>query len=124
MKNFSFCKKRCTTTKKSALSPYVPTKLAFHSILRPEDDIISNCGPNVKKTGSFDYLVQFIDEEDVVNSLDFDCGITFFPETPTKNRQTNRERNYNSRSREKPNGFPATINRSVLLMNSITVKSF
>ena len=34
---------------KSVLSPYDPTKLAIHYILRPEDDIISNCGPNVKR---------------------------------------------------------------------------
>ena len=39
---------------KSVLSPYDPTKLAIHSILRPEDDLISNCGPNLKKTVSFD----------------------------------------------------------------------
>ena len=45
---------------KSVLSPYDPTKLAVHSILRPEDDLISNCGPNLKTTASFD---------DVVNSL-------------------------------------------------------
>ena len=31
---------------KSVLSSYEPTKLAIHSILRPEDDLISNCGPN------------------------------------------------------------------------------
>ena len=109
---------------KSALSPYVPTKLVIQFILRPEDDIISNCGRNVRKTVSFDNLVQFIDEEDIVTYVDFDCGNTFFPETPTKIRQTNRERNYIFRSCEKPNGFPATINRSVLLMSSITVISF
>ena len=34
--------------------------------------------------------------------VDFDCGITFLPETPTKISQINRERNYNSRSCEKP----------------------
>ncbi len=37
---------------KSVLSPYDPTKLAIHSILRPEDDPISICGPKVKKTVS------------------------------------------------------------------------
>ena len=34
--------------KKSVLSPYDPTKLAIHSILRPEDDLTSNCGTNVE----------------------------------------------------------------------------
>ena len=34
---------------KSGLSPYDPTKLAIHSILRPEDDLISNCGPRMSE---------------------------------------------------------------------------
>ena len=57
---------------KSVLSPYDPTKLAIHSILRPEDDLISNCGPNVKKTVSFDDVVHFIDKENMVTYVDFD----------------------------------------------------
>ena len=93
--------------KKSGLSPYDPTKLAIYSILRPEDDLISNCGPNVKKTVSFDDVVQFIDEENLVTYVDFDCGITFLPETPAKIRQINRERNYISRSCEKPQCNPS-----------------
>ena len=70
--------------KKSVFFPYDPTKLAIHSILRPEDDLISNCGSNVKKTVSFDDDVHFIDEEIMALYVDCDCGITFFPETPTK----------------------------------------
>ena len=92
---------------KSELSPYDPTKLAIHSILRPEDDLISNYGPNVKKTVSFDDVVHFIDEENIVTFVDFDCGFTFFPETATKIRQNNRERNYISRSCEKPQYIPS-----------------
>ena len=84
-----------------------PTKLAIHSFLRPEDDLISNCGPNVKKTISFNDVVHFIDEENMVSYVYFDCGITFFPETPTKIRQINRERNYISRSCEKPQCIPS-----------------
>ena len=87
---------------KPVLSLYDPTKLAIHSILRPEDDIISNCGPNLKKTVSFDAVVNFIDEENMVTFVDFDYGFTFFSETPTKIRQINRERNYISRPFEKP----------------------
>ena len=87
---------------KSGLSPYDPTKLAIHSIFRPEDELISNCGPNVKKTVSFDSIVNFIDEKDMVTYVDFDCGITFLPGTPTKIRQINREGNHISRSCEKP----------------------
>ena len=92
---------------KSVLSPYDPTKFAIHSILRPEDDIISNCGPSLKQTVSFDDVVHFIDEENMVTYVDFDCSITFFPETPTKIRQINRERNYISRSCEKPQCIPS-----------------
>ena len=87
---------------KSGLSPYDPTKLAIHSFLRPEDDLVSNYGHNViKKTVSFDDVVHFIDEENIVTYVDFDYDITFLPETPTKTRQINRERNYISRSCEK-----------------------
>ena len=84
------------------LSPYHPTKHAIRSILRPEDDLISNFGPNVKKTVSFDNVVHFIDEENMVTLVDFDCGITFFPETPKKIRHINRQRDYISRYCEKP----------------------
>ena len=87
---------------KYVISLYDPTKIAIHSILRPEDDLISNCGPDVKKTVSFDDVVHFIDEENMVIYVDFDCGITFLPENLTKIRQINRERNYISRSCEKP----------------------
>ena len=65
---------------KSGLSPYDPTKLAIHSILRLEGDLISNCGPNVRKTVSFDEVVHFIDEENIVTYVDFDFGITFYCE--------------------------------------------
>ena len=92
---------------KPVLSPYDPKKLAIHSILRREDDLISNCGPNLKKTVSFDDVVHFIDEENMMTFVDFDCGITFFPETPTKIRHINRERNYISRPCEKPQCIPS-----------------
>ena len=51
--------------------------------------------------------MHFIDEENIVTYVDFDCGITFLPETPTKIRQINRERNYISRSCEKPQCIPS-----------------
>ena len=92
---------------KTQVSLYDPTKLAIYSILRPEDDLISNCGQNFKKTVSSDDIVHFIDEEDIVDYEDFDCAITFYPETPTKIRQINRERNYISRSCEKSKCIPS-----------------
>ena len=92
---------------KSGFSRYDPTKLAIHSILRPEENLISNCGPNVRKMVSFDDVVHFIDKENIVTYVNFDCGITFLPETPTKIKQINRERNYNSRSCGKPQFIPS-----------------
>ena len=68
---------------KTQISPYDPTKLAFHSFLRLEDDLISKCGQDFKTTISFDDIVHFIDEDNIVIYVDFDCGLTLYPETPT-----------------------------------------
>ena len=89
------------------VSLYDPTKLAIHFILRPEDDLISKCGQNFKKTVSFDGIVHFSDEENIVTYVDFHSGFPFYPKTPTKMRQMNRERNYISRSCEKPKCIPS-----------------
>ena len=91
---------------KTEVSTYDPTKLAIHSILRPEDDLISNCGQNFEKTGPFDNIVHLIDVGDIVTYEDLDCGITFNPETPTKVREIKREWNYISRSCEKSKCIP------------------
>ena len=61
----------------------------------------------LKKNVSFDDVVHFIDEENMVTYVDFDCGITFFPENPTKCCQINREQNYISRFCEKPHCIPS-----------------
>ena len=92
---------------KTQVFPYDPTKLAIHSILRPEDDLLSNYGENFKKTVSFDDIVHFIDEEDIVTYEDFDCGNTFYPETPTKISQINRVGNYISTSCGKSKWIPS-----------------
>ena len=94
---------------KSQVSPYDPTKLAIHSIWRPEDDLISNCSQNFKKTVSFDDIVHFIDDEDIVTYDDFDFGFTFYPETSTKIKEINSERNYISKSCEKSKCIPSFI---------------
>ena len=86
---------------KSVLSPYNPTKPAIHSVSRPENDFVSNCGPNDKKIVSFDDVVHLIDEDNMVTYVDFDCGIMFFPESSTNIRQFSREKYYISRSCEK-----------------------
>ena len=92
---------------KTQVYPYDRTKLAIHSFLRPEDDLISNCGPNFREIVSFDDIVHFIDKEDIVTYEDLDCGITFYPETTTKIRQIMRERNYISRSCKKSKCIPS-----------------
>ena len=92
---------------KTQISPYDPTKFPIHSILRPEDDLKSNYGQNFKKAVPFDDIVQFIDEENIVTYEDLDCGITFYPESPTKIRSIYRERKDFSRSCEKPKCIPS-----------------
>ena len=93
---------------KSVLSPYDPTKLAIHSIC-VRMMILYQIVVRIwkKKTVSFDDVVHFIYKENMVTFVYFDCGITFFPETPTKIRQMKRERNYISRSCDKPQCIPS-----------------
>ena len=109
---------------KSVLSPYDPTKLAIHSFLRPKDDLLSNCGPKVKKTVPFDDVVHFIDEENMMTYVDFDFSITSFPETPTKSDRSNENGITFPDPVKNPNAFLATINIAVLLMSSIALISF
>ena len=63
-----------------------PTKLAIYSILRPEANLVSNYGHIFKRTVSFEDIVHFIDKKNIVTYVDFDCGVTFQLETPTKIR--------------------------------------
>ena len=99
--------KRCTTRLKTKVFPYHPTKLAIHSLLRSEADPISKCGLIPKETIPFDDILQFIDEENIVTYVEVGCGITFYPEVPTKNGQTNGQRENVSRSCEKPKCIPS-----------------
>ena len=78
---------------KTQVSQYDPTKHSNHSIFRPEDDLLSKCDQNSKKAVSFDNISHLIHKENIETYLDFDCGITFQPEAPTKVRQNNCERN-------------------------------
>ena len=99
---------------KTQVSPYDPTKLAIHSILRPEDDLISNCGPSVKKTVSFDDVLHFIDKENMVTYADFDCGITFSLKLLQKSDRSTENGITIPCPVKNPNAFPATINIPVL----------
>ena len=98
--------------KKTQVSPHVPTKLATHSIWRLEDNLLSNFGHIFTKTFSFDEIVHFSDEENIVTYVDFDCGFPCIPETCTKIGPNNRERNYISRSCEKPEFSPSDDQRN------------
>ena len=109
---------------KSVLSPYDPTKLAIHSILRPEDDLISKCCPTLKKAVSFDDVVHFIDEENMVTFVDFDCGIRSSLKLLQKSdRSTENGITFPGPVKNR-NAFPAMINIPVLLMSSIALISF
>ena len=48
---------------KTQVFPHDPTELAIYSILRPEDDLVANCGHSFKKIVSFDDIVHFIDKK-------------------------------------------------------------
>ena len=93
--------------KKTQVSLFDSRKLAIHFILRPEDDLVSNCGHNFKKIVSFNAIVHSIHVETIVTYVDLGCGIAFYTETPTKIRQINRERNSISRSCENPKCIPS-----------------
>ena len=73
---------------------------------------------------SFDDVVHFIDEENMVIYLNFDCGITLFPETPTKIIQINRERNYFSRSCEERQCTPSNDQHTCSLDKQLISKIF
>ena len=99
---------------KSVLSPYGPTKLAIHSIFCVRKMILYLIVFRIwkKKSVSFDVVVHFIDEENMVTYVDFDCGIKFFPGNPTNFRQINWDQNCYSRSCEKPQCIPS-INQQI-----------
>ena len=69
---------------KTQVSPQEPTKLAIHSILQQEEDLIPNIGQNFKNTVSFDDILHFIDKENIVSFLNIDCGFHFDSGIPTK----------------------------------------
>ena len=92
---------------KTQVSPNDATKLAILSILRAEDDLISGFGQKFRRTVSFDDFVHLIDDENIMNYVDLDFGITIYPKKPTKFKKIIREHNYSSRSSEKPICIPS-----------------
>ena len=99
------CQKRSTfpfagryvQVQKIQVCPYDPTKLASRRW-----SFIKMWSEFQQKTVAFDDIVNFIVEKNIVTYVDFDCGFTFYPETTTKIRHINRERNCFSGACEKP----------------------
>ena len=71
------------------VSLYDPAKNVIHSNLRPEGDPIPNCRHNCESIVSFDDIVHFNDEKIILTYVDFDCGVTFYLETPRKTKHIN-----------------------------------
>ena len=92
---------------KTQVSPCDPTKIAIYSILRPEDDLISNCGVTFKKHCNFWWQCAPHWQGEHRNLWKFGLRITFYTKTPTEIGQINRKRNYISRCCEKLNSIPS-----------------
>ena len=108
---------------KSIFSPYDPTKLAICSVLRLEDDLISNCGPDVKKTVSIDDVVHFIDEGNMMTYGSVVVLRSSLKLLQKSHRSTEKGSTFPDPV-ENPNVFPATINIRSLLMSRIALISF
>ena len=93
-------------------SPYDPTKFVNCFILRPKAVLASNCCQKFKKTVPFDDNVPFIDEENTLTSVAFDCGKSFYPEAPTDVGHINRERENVSKSYERCKCIPSNDQHS------------
>ena len=109
---------------KTHVSPYDLTKLAIHSFLRSKDDIIPNCLQTLKKTVSFDEILQIIDEENIVFYANFVCGITFYLKLLQKSDRSTENVITFPDPVKNPSAFPAMINITALLMSSIAPKFF
>ena len=76
LKNVSPLHKAIFNYNKNQETPYDPTNLEFDSILRPEVEPMRKCGANSNMIVSFDGMVRFIDEENILTYVDFDRGFT------------------------------------------------
>ena len=90
LNNFSLCTKRCAITKKSKFLLMILQSLQF-ILFCVRKMMLHQVVVRMSKNCVFDNVVHFIDEENMVTYVDFDCGITFFPETPTKITQINQD---------------------------------
>ena len=109
---FLFCKKRCKTT----INPYslLMVLQSLQGILFCIRKMILYQIVVRMSTISFDDVVHFIDEGNIVTYVDFDCDITFFPETRTKSDRSTEKGTTFPDPMKNPSAFPAPINRSVI----------
>ena len=122
LNNFSFRRKRCATkkNKKSLLMVLkslqiilicVPKMVLYQIVVRISKVLFLSmtlCISIMTRTRDF---------------VDFDCGITFYPETPAKSDKSTENGIIFPDLVKNPSAFPATINTTVLLMNCIPLIS-
>ena len=69
-------------------------------------------------------MVLFIDGESILTYVDFDCGITFYPETSRKVKDINRERKAIHDTVKIPSASQVTINLTVFFDGEHTSNVF
>ena len=95
------------------VSRYEPTKLAYHFILRPKNDLILTSGQNFEKSKSFDDIMHLIVDENIVTYEDFGCGITLCSGTPKKSGRSTENGITIPDPVKKPTAFPVPIKITV-----------
>ena len=75
-----------------------------------------------QKTTSFEDIAHFIDEENIVTYVDFDCCNTFYPKAASKIWHINRERKNICRSYKKPIRIPIDDLNSCSIVEERTSK--
>ena len=108
---------RSTTTTQPKTLLMILQSLQF-IFLRPEADLISNCGHTFKKMVSLDHTVQFIDEKNFVTYVDFDFGINFYPESSTNSERSTENGKTILDPVKNPNASQETINITVLYIRT------
>ena len=78
----------------------------------------------LQKTVPFDEKVHLIDGNQTITYVECDCGITFFPLARTKVNLIKRERNILPDPVKTQSSSRVRINKTVLLMKSITLSFF
>ena len=123
LNNFSLCMKRCTTTIKPKILHPIQQSLQF-ILFCIHNMVFYQIVPRTSKRMFFKDIVHFIDEENIVTFVDFDCGSNFYPGTHTKNGQTNRERKEVFRSCKKLNCIPSNEQHNCSIDEQHTSKIF